>query len=169
MQIQELQQCVVAVQSLNCVQLFVSPWRATHPSFTIFQCLLKFMSIESVMLSNHLILCLLLLLLPSIFPSLRVFAVSQLFLSGSQRIRVSTSVGPMNIQDWFPLELADFISLKFKGLSRVFSSNTIGKHQFFVTQPSYGPTLTSTHDYWKNHNFNYRNQDTNYSSGLLTM
>ena len=65
--------------------------------------------------------------------------------------------------------LADFISLKFKGLARVFSSNTIGKHQFFVTQLSYGPTLTSVHDYWKDHNFNYRNQDPNYPSGSLTV
>ena len=103
------------------------------------------------------------------FPASGSFPMSQLFLSGGQSIRVSTSVGPMNIEDWFPLGLADFISLKFKGLSRVFSSNTIGKHQFFVTQPSYGPTLTSIHNYWKNHNFNYRNQDTNYPSGSLTM
>ena len=67
--------CVVPL--LNCVQLFVTPWTAAHQaslSFTISQSLLKFMSIESPMLSNHLILCWPLLLLPSIFPSIRVFS-----------------------------------------------------------------------------------------------
>ena len=68
---------VVVIQSLNHVQLFVTPWTAAHqasPSFTISQSLLKFLSIELVMLSNHLILCHSLLLLPSIFPSIRVFS-----------------------------------------------------------------------------------------------
>ena len=67
---------VAVVQSLSRVQLFVTPWTAAHQvplSFTISQSLLKLMSIESVMPSNHLILCHLLLLLPSIFPSIRVF------------------------------------------------------------------------------------------------
>ena len=66
---------VVAVQSLSRVRLFVTPWTAAHQaslSFTMSQSLLKFMSIESVMLPNHLILCL--LLLPSIFPSIRIFS-----------------------------------------------------------------------------------------------
>ena len=62
----------VVIQSLSCVQLFVTPW--TSLSFTISQSLLKLMSIESVMPSNHLILCLPLLFLPSIFPSIRVFS-----------------------------------------------------------------------------------------------
>ena len=68
---------VVVFQSLNCVQLFASPWTAAHLaslSFTISLNLLKLMSIESVMLSNHLIFCHPLLLLPSIFPSIRVFS-----------------------------------------------------------------------------------------------
>ena len=68
---------VVVVQSLGCAQLFVTPWSAAHQaslSFTISQSLLKLMSIESVMPSNHLILCHPLLLLPSIFPSIRVFS-----------------------------------------------------------------------------------------------
>ena len=66
----------------------------------------------------------------------------------------SVSVLPMNFQGWFPLELAGLISLLSKGLSRVFSSTTIQKHQFFSTQP-YGPTLTSIHDYSKSHSFDY--------------
>ena len=89
--------------------------------------LLKLISIESVMPSNRLILCHPLLLLPSVFPSIRVFSVSQFFTSGGQSIGVlaSTSVLPMNIQDWFPLELTGLISLQSKGLSRVFSNTTV--------------------------------------------
>ena len=65
------------VQSLNCVHLFATPWTVAHQaslSFTVSQSLLKFMSIESVMPSNYLILCCPLLLLPSMFPSIRVFS-----------------------------------------------------------------------------------------------
>ena len=81
------------------------------------------MSIESVMPSNHLILCLPLLLLPSILPSIRSFQMSQLFASGGQGIGVSSSpsVLPMNTQDW-SLRWTGWISLQSKGLSN---------HQFF--------------------------------------
>ena len=94
---------VVAVQSHSCVQIFVTPWTAAHQaslSFTLSLSLLKFMSIESVRPSNHLIISCLLLLLPSIFPPSRSFPVSQLFASGGQSIGASTSapVLPMNIQ-----------------------------------------------------------------------
>ena len=88
------------------------PWMITHPShdsvsFTISQSLFKLMSSESVMPSNHLILCRSLLLLPSIFPSIRVFSSDRLFASDDQSIgaSASTSVRPVNIQDWFPLGL----------------------------------------------------------------
>ena len=66
------------------------------------------------------------------------FLMSQLFASGSQSIgaSASASVLPMNIQDWFPLGLTGLISLQSKGLSRVFSSTTVLKHQFFRSQPS---------------------------------
>ena len=103
-------------------------------SFTISQSLLKLMSIESVMLSNHLILFCPLLLLPSIFPSIRVFFNE----SGSQSIRVSASASvlPMNTQDWYPLGWTGWISLQSKGLSRAFSNTTVQKHQFFSTQLS---------------------------------
>ena len=95
------------------------------------------MSIESVMPSNHPILCCPLLLLPSIFASIRVFSKSRLFASGGQSIgtSASASVLPMNIQGWYPLGLTGLISLLSKGLSRVFSSTTVQKHQFFDTQP----------------------------------
>ena len=72
----------------------------------------------------------------SIFPSIRVFSES-LFTSGGQRIgaSASASVLPMNTHDWFPLGLTDLISLKSKGLSRVFSNTTVQKHQFCSIQP----------------------------------
>ena len=92
------------------------------------------------------------------FPASRSFPVSQFFTSGGQSIRASASASvlPMNIQGWFPLGLTGLISLLFKGLSRVFSNTTVQKHQFFGAQLSYGPTLTSIHDYWKSHSFDYR-------------
>ena len=85
------------------------------------------------------------------------FPMSQFFTSGGQStgVSASASVLPMNIQDWFLLELTGLIYLQSKGLSRVFSSTTIRKHQFFTSQPS-GTTLTSIHNYWKNHSFDYR-------------
>ena len=104
-------------------------------SSTISQSLLKFMPIEEMMLSNRLILCHPLLLLPSIFPSIRVFPMSWLFVSGGQSIDTSAIVLPMNIQGWFPFRLTGLISLLSKGLSRVFSSTTVWKHQFLNSQP----------------------------------
>ena len=65
----------------------------------------------------------------------------------------SASVLPMNIQDCFPLGWTGWISLQSKGLSRVFSNTTVQKHQFFMLNFLYSPTLTSLHDYWKNHSF----------------
>ena len=79
--------------------------------------------------------------------------MSQLFALGGQSIVALASVLPMNIQDRFPLGLTGLISLLSKGLSRIFSSTTIPKHQFFGPQPSYGPILISVYDYWKNHSF----------------
>ena len=95
------------------------------------------MSNELVMPSNHFILCCP-LSMPSIFPSIRVFPMSQFFASCGQSIRSSAS-GPVllkNNQDLFPLRLTGLISLQSKGLSRVFSNTTIQKHQFFDAQPS---------------------------------
>ena len=102
-------------------------------SITNSQSLLKFTSIELVMPSNHLILCHSLLLLPSIFPSIRVFLMSQLFASDGQSTVASTSASvlPMSIQDWFPLGWTGLISLQSKGLSRIFSNTTVQKHTFF--------------------------------------
>ena len=112
--------------------------RQTSLSFTISLSLLKFMSTESATLSNQLIFCHFLLLLPSIVPSIRVFASELAFHIRWSKIGASTSTSVllMNIQEWFPLGLTGLISLLSKGLSRVFSNTTVQKHQFFNTQPS---------------------------------
>ena len=124
------------------VQFFVTPWTAENQailSFTISWSLLKFMSIESVILSNHHILCCFLLLLPSVFPRIRVFSSElalPIFKEWNIGVSGSASALPMNIQDWFPLGLTGLISLHIKGLSRVFSSTTVQMHQFSGAQPS---------------------------------
>ena len=89
------------------------------------------------------------------FPASGSFPVSQFFASGGQSIGVSASASvlPMNIQDWFPLGWTGWFSMQSKGLSAVFSNTTVQKHQFFSAQNSISPTLTSIHDYWKNHSF----------------
>ena len=144
-----------SVQSLGSVQLFATPWTAAcQASLTIInsQSLLKLMSIESVMPYNHLILCCPLLLLPSIFPSIRIFSNESLlcirwwnYWSFSFIRTEYSSVLPMNIQDWFPLGLTGCISLQPKGLSRVFNT-IVQKHQFIGAQLS----LWSNSHYWKN-------------------
>ena len=132
---------ICSVQSCSHVQLFVTPWTETYQAYwsiTNSQSLLKFISIESVMPSNHVILCHPILLLRSIFPASGYFLMSQFFTSGGQSIAASASASVllMNIQDLFPLGLTGLISLLFKGLSRVCSNTTVQKHQFFSTQLS---------------------------------
>ena len=126
-------------QSPSCVWLFVTPWTAARQAslpITNSLSLLKLMSIELVMPFNHLILYHLLLLPPSIFPSIRVFLNESALCIRCESIGVSASVLPMNIQDWFPLGWTCWICLTFKGLSRVFSNTTVQKHQFFSAQLS---------------------------------
>ena len=119
----------------------VVPWTPGHQtslSLTISQSLLQFLSIASVMPSSHLILWCPLLLLPSMFPSIRDCPMSWLFSSDDQHSGVSapTSVLPMSIQGWFPLRLAGLISLPSQGLLGFFSSTTVWRHQFFGSLPS---------------------------------
>ena len=118
------------------VWLFATPQTLTRQallSFTISWILLKLTSIELVMPSSHLVFGHPLLFLPSILLSIRSFLMSWLSASGGQSTGGSTSASvlPMNIQDWFPLEFTDLISLQSKGFSRVFSNTTVQKHQFF--------------------------------------
>ena len=122
---------VIVVQLLNHVQLFATPWTVACQaplSSSVSWNLLKFMSTESVMLSNRLILC-----CPQSFPASGSFLMSRLFASSGQSIgaSASASVHPMNIKGWYPLGLTGLISLQSKELLRVFSSTTIRKHQFF--------------------------------------
>ena len=130
-----------SIQSLSHVLLFATPWTtARQASLSIIntQSPPKPMSIESVMPSNHLILCHPLLLLTSIFPSIRVFSnESALHIRWpSIGVSASTSVLPMNTQDWPALGWSGWISLQSKGLPRIFSNTTVQKHQFFCIQLS---------------------------------
>ena len=90
---------------------------------------------------------------PQSFPASGSFQTSQLFAWGGQSIRVSasTSVLPMNTQDWYSLGWTGWIYLQSKWLSRVFSNTTVQKHQFLVLSFLYSLTLTSIHGHWKNH------------------
>ena len=111
-----------SVQSLSHVRLFVTPWTAAYQaslSITNSQSLIKLMSIKSVMPSNRLILCCPLLLLASIFPSVRVFSTESVLPVRWPMHGVSTSASvlPMNIKDWIPLGLTCLISLQSKGFS----------------------------------------------------
>ena len=128
-----------SVQLLSRVRFFATPWIAARQaslSITNSQSLLKLTSIQSVLPSNHLILCHPLLLPPPAFPSIRVFSnESALHIRWPKYcVSASASVLPTNIQDWFPLGWTGLISLQSKGPSRVFSSTTVQKHQFFNTQ-----------------------------------
>ena len=132
---------------------FLQPYGLQHARFlcsSLTRSLVKLISIELVIPSNHLILCHPLLLLLSIFLSIRVFSNESGLRISWPNIGASASVLPVNIQGLFPLGLTSLISLQSKGLSRVFSSTTNQKYQFFSA-----PTLTSVHDYWKNHTFDY--------------
>ena len=130
--------CFVAVvQSLSCVSLFPTLWMAAHQaslSFTITRSLLKFISIKLMMPFNYLILC---HPLPSIFPISFFPMESALHISWPKYWSFSFSMNPsMNIQGWFPLGLTGLISSLSKGLSRVFSTTTVQKHQYIHAQPS---------------------------------
>ena len=129
-----------SVQSLILVRLFTTPWTAVSQASLFInnsQSLPKLMSIESVMPSKHLILCCPLLLLLSIFPSIRVFSsASALPIRWPKYWSFSFNISPSNeYSGWFPLGWTGLISLLSNRLSRVFSSTTVQKHQFFHAQP----------------------------------
>ena len=128
-----------SVQSLSHVQLFATPQiAARHASLstTNSRSLLKLMSIESVMPSNHLFLCHPLLPLPSIFPSIRVFSnESALHIRWPKYWSFSFNISPSNEHPGLiSLGWTGWTSLQSKGLSRVFSNTTVQKHQFFCAQ-----------------------------------
>ena len=136
---------------------FLTPWTAAHQaslSLTISWSLLKFMSIESVMLSNHLILCHPLFLLPSIFPSIRVFSnESALHIRWSKHWSFSFSISPSK-------EYLGLISFKIDWFDLAVQGTLKSLLQHHSVKVSilcffYGPALTSIHGSWKNHSFDY--------------
>ena len=149
--------CVV-FQSLTHVWLFATPWTAARQaslSFTISQSLIKAMSIELVMPSSHHILCHPLLLLPSIFPSIRVFSSeSALLISWPKYCSFSFSISPSNeysadfLQDWLVWSLYSPRGPQESSPAPQFKNINSSALSLF-----YRPALTFVHDYWKNHNF----------------
>ena len=142
---------------IRCVQLFATPWTAALQaslSFTISCSLLKLMSIESVMPSNHPILCHPCSSCLQSFPVSESFPVSRFFASGDQSIgaSASTSVLPMNVQDWFPLGLvgSPCCPRDFQESSPTPQFKNINSSALSFL---YGSTLTSICDYWMNHSF----------------
>ena len=142
------------VQLLSHVQLFATPWTAAH------QDPLSITNSQFAQTHVHCVGDAIQSSYPLSPPSPLALNLSQhrglfqwpwIFSSGGQSIGASTSVLPMNIQGWFPSGLTSLISLLSKGLSRVCSRTTVQRYRFFGTQPS----LTSMHDYWKNHSCDY--------------
>ena len=135
---------VVFVQLLSPVSLFVTPWTAAYQaslSFTISQRLFKLTFIELVILSNHFILCCSPLLLPSVFPKIRILSnESALHIRWPKYWSFSFNISPSNeYSDWFPFGLTGLIYFQSKRLSRVFFNTTVQKHQFFGVQPYLWP------------------------------
>ena len=139
-----------SVQLLSRVQLFVTPRTAARQaslSIANSRSLPKLMSIESVMPSNHFILCHPLLLLPSIFPSIRVFSnESAPHIRWPKYWSFSFNISPSS-------EYPGLISLQSKGLSRVFSTPQFKSINSSVLSFLYSSLLISINDYWKNHSF----------------
>ena len=146
------------IQALSPVRLSVTPWTAAHQaslSFTISQSLLKLTSIQSVMPSSHLTLCRPLLLLPSVFPSIRVFS-NESVLRNRWPKYWSFSISPSN-------EYSGLISFRMDWLDLLAVQGTLNKESSPASQfkSIYSsalsllnvPTLTSIHDYWGNHSF----------------
>ena len=134
-------------------QTLCDPMDCSTPGFPVHHPTLKLMSIKSVMLSNHLILCRPLLLLPSIFPSIRVFSnESVLHIRWPKYRRSSLSISPSNEYSgliFFRMDWLDILAVQ--GLSRIFSNTTVQKYQILGLSFLYSPTLTSRHDHWKNY------------------
>ena len=154
----------VGVQQLGPARLFATPRTAARQAtlpFMISRSLLKLLSIESVMPSNHLVLCYPLLLLLSVFPASGSFQMSQLFASGDQSIgaSASTSVLPMNIQDFLNISFRTdwFDLLAVQGTQESSLEPQFKNINSSVLSLLYGPSLTYVPDYWKNHSFDYMN------------
>ena len=143
-----------SVQSLSHVQLVATPWTAARQAslpIANSQSLLKLMSTELVMPSNHLILCRPLLFLPSIFPSIRVFSnESALHIRWPKYWSFSFSISPSNeYSGLISFRMDWWVSLLSKGLSRVYQTPQFKSINSLVLSFLYSATLTSIYDYWK--------------------
>ena len=147
-----------SVQSLSCVRLFATPWTAARQaslSITNSWSLLKLMSIELVMPSNYLILCCPLLLLPSIFSSIRVFSnESVLHIRWPKYWSFSFSISPSNEYSGLISFRRDWLDpLAVQGTLKSLLQHHSSKASILRLSFLYDPILTSIHDYWKNHSF----------------
>jgi len=148
-------QLVSSLQSLSCDQLFATPWTTAHQasvSITNSRSLPKLMSIESVLPSNHLILCCSLLLLPSTLPSIRVFSNDSVFcIRWAKYWSFSFSISPSNEHQGltsFRMDWLNLLAVQGSSPTPQFKSINSSALSFL-----YSPTLTSIHDHWKNHSF----------------
>ena len=147
-----------SVQSLSCIWLFVTPWTAARQAFLSFTNsgnLHKLMSIELAMPSKHLILCHSLHLPPSILPSKWVFLNESVLHRFKLLLSFSFSISPSNEYSGlisFRMDCLDLLAVQgtLKSLLQHHNSKASSALSFL-----YSPTLTSIHDYWKNHSFDY--------------
>ena len=145
-----------AVQLLSPAQLFVTPWTAACQaplSSTVSRSLLKFVSVESVMPSNHLILCCPRLLLPSIIPSIRVFSnESALYIRWPKYWSFSFSISPSNeYSGLISFKIDCFDLLAVQGTQESSPTPQFKSINSLVLSFLHSPSLTSIHDHWKNH------------------
>ena len=144
--------------SFSVISNSANPWTAAHQaslSITNTWSLLKLMSIELVMPSNHLILCHPLILLPSIIPSIRAFSNESVLCIRWPKIGVSASASvlPMNIQDWFPLAWMVGFPCSPRDSQESSPTPQFKSINSLLLSFLYSPTLISIHDYWENHSF----------------
>ena len=149
---------IISVQSLSRAPLFATPWNAAHQaslSITNSQSLLKLMSVESVMPSDHLILCHPLLLPPSVFPNIRVFSNESVFhirwpKYWSFNFSTSSSSEYSELIS-FRIDWLDLLSVSPRDYQESSPTPQFKSVNSSVLSFLYSPTLTSIHDYWKNH------------------
>ena len=150
---------IVAAQWVSCIRLFVTPWTAARQGFPVLQYLPEFAQTHVHWVGdafNHLILCHSLLLLPSIFPSIRIFSNElALCIRWSQYRSFSFSISPSNEYlglSFFRIDWFDLLAIQGTLESSPAQFESISS---LVLNLLFGPTLTSIHDYWKNHSFDH--------------
>ena len=151
---------IVVIQSLGHVRLFEIPWTAAHQVYLSFKHFLEFAQTHVHWVSdniNHLVPCCPLLILPSVFPSIRVFSKElTLHIRWPKYWSFSFSISPTNeYSELISFRIDWFISLQFKDSQKSSPAPQFENMNSLALSVLYGPTLTSIHDYWKNHSFDY--------------